>query len=53
MWPQVNWVQYLTTVYFPSMQCPPQMAQEYVLALNEFEVKQLQEYLKKFMQMDR
>ncbi|KAG9322841.1 hypothetical protein KVV02_008784 [Mortierella alpina] len=44
---------YLSQVYLPSMNCPPDLAQEYVQALQQLEAKQFKKYFQAFIQKSR
>ncbi|KAF9969790.1 pre-tRNA nuclear export protein [Actinomortierella ambigua] len=40
---------FLGQVYFPAMQCPPELAQEYCQALQQLDVKQFRKYFQGFV----
>ncbi|KAJ3363053.1 pre-tRNA nuclear export protein [Allomyces javanicus] len=44
-----QWAEYLLTAYLPSVQCPPELAQEYVAAVQQLDDKRLREYLRQFV----
>ncbi|KAI8599615.1 armadillo-type protein [Dissophora ornata] len=44
---------YLSQVYLPSMNCPANLAQEYVQALQQLEAKQFKKYFQAFIQKSR
>ena len=44
----VEFLQYLLQTYLPQNNCPPEMSQEYTMALEKMEVKSFKNYLKAF-----
>ncbi|KAF9189572.1 pre-tRNA nuclear export protein [Haplosporangium sp. Z 767] len=44
---------YLNGVYLPLIQCPPELAQEYVQALQQLDAKQFKKYFQAFIQKSR
>ncbi|KAF9425612.1 pre-tRNA nuclear export protein [Entomortierella beljakovae] len=44
---------YLSQVYLPSIQCPAELAREYVQALGQLDVKQFKKYFQAFIQKSR
>ncbi|KAF9428077.1 pre-tRNA nuclear export protein [Podila epigama] len=46
-------VNYLSQVFLPSMNCPPEIAQEYVQALQQLDAKQFKKYFQTFIQKSR
>ncbi|KAG0225933.1 pre-tRNA nuclear export protein [Mortierella sp. GBA43] len=44
---------YLSQVYLPSINCPPELAQEYIQALQQLDAKQFKKYFQAFVQKSR
>ncbi|KAF9294429.1 pre-tRNA nuclear export protein [Mortierella antarctica] len=48
-----GFLNYLSQVYLPSMNCPPDLAQEYCQALQQLDAKQFKKYFQSFIQKSR